>query len=309
MDHSSTNPPLNQLQSRHIRAASNDDLAQAQLKSQQQIQMLQYTLQNKFAQQQSDLFNSQQHTFNSPFMQAISDQSQHILHQPQIHQRNYESQAESSFPKYQVHTPSKVLAPQIDPIEVLREWLHSHGDHTPSEEQIKLLMLKTSLSRIQITNWIENERNKKWKGFASHNNGALEPHEYLKDDSSDDENSRNAESYTITDSAESAQYLSSNFIEDQMYDDEYSGDGSHTGMDNQNQENLPKASFKDSNANLSMHGSSGNLPKNAVDTLKQWLFDHFQHPYPTDEEKSELAIQTKLNLTQVNNWFINARRR
>ncbi|KAL0476566.1 PKNOX2 [Acrasis kona] len=53
----------------------------------------------------------------------------------------------------------------------------------------------------------------------------------------------------------------------------------------------------------------GNLPKHAVEILKQWLFDHFQRPYPTDEEKNELASTTKLNLTQVNNWFINARRR
>ena len=36
---------------------------------------------------------------------------------------------------------------------------------------------------------------------------------------------------------------------------------------------------------------------------------HFQHPYPTEEEKRVLASQTQLTLLQVNNWFINARRR
>ena len=35
----------------------------------------------------------------------------------------------------------------------------------------------------------------------------------------------------------------------------------------------------------------------------------FQHPYPTEDQKRDLAIQTGLSLLQVNNWFINARRR
>lgn len=43
--------------------------------------------------------------------------------------------------------------------------------------------------------------------------------------------------------------------------------------------------------------------------LKQWLFTHSYHPYPNDEEKTELCYQTNLTLQQLNNWFINARRR
>lgn len=35
----------------------------------------------------------------------------------------------------------------------------------------------------------------------------------------------------------------------------------------------------------------------------------FQHPYPTEDEKRQIASQTNLTLLQVNNWFINARRR
>lgn len=37
--------------------------------------------------------------------------------------------------------------------------------------------------------------------------------------------------------------------------------------------------------------------------------DLSQHPYPTEDEKRQIASQTNLTLLQVNNWFINARRR
>lgn len=36
---------------------------------------------------------------------------------------------------------------------------------------------------------------------------------------------------------------------------------------------------------------------------------HFKHPYPSEEEKKQISLQTNLTLIQVNNWFINARRR
>lgn len=41
--------------------------------------------------------------------------------------------------------------------------------------------------------------------------------------------------------------------------------------------------------------------------MRDWLMDHFLHPYPTDEDKKELAKQTGLKRSQVSNWFINAR--
>ncbi|CBY09889.1 unnamed protein product [Oikopleura dioica] len=57
----------------------------------------------------------------------------------------------------------------------------------------------------------------------------------------------------------------------------------------------------------------GLLPRQATDTLRGWLFQlrspHLVHPYPSEDEKRNLAQQTGLTLLQVNNWFINARRR
>lgn len=49
------------------------------------------------------------------------------------------------------------------------------------------------------------------------------------------------------------------------------------------------------------------LPERAVSILRAWLFDHFLHPYPTDNDKQMLATQTGLTRNQVSNWFINAR--
>ncbi|RIB10811.1 homeobox KN domain-containing protein [Gigaspora rosea] len=53
----------------------------------------------------------------------------------------------------------------------------------------------------------------------------------------------------------------------------------------------------------------GNLPKATTALLKDWLARHKKHPYPTEEEKQGLAKKTMLNLQQISNWFINARRR
>ncbi|XP_050300441.1 uncharacterized protein LOC126738972 [Anthonomus grandis grandis] len=51
------------------------------------------------------------------------------------------------------------------------------------------------------------------------------------------------------------------------------------------------------------------LPTKAKNHLKKWLFNHTDHPYPTDVEKQQLMKETNLSLLQVENWFINARRR
>ncbi|XP_039253898.1 homeobox protein PKNOX2-like isoform X1 [Styela clava] len=69
---------------------------------------------------------------------------------------------------------------------------------------------------------------------------------------------------------------------------------------------LPHNNIEDGNNRKSKRGV---LPKQATEILRSWLFSHIVHPYPTEDEKRTLAAQTNLTLLQVNNWFINARRR
>lgn len=50
-----------------------------------------------------------------------------------------------------------------------------------------------------------------------------------------------------------------------------------------------------------------NRQKFPTNHLKKWLRDHRDHPYPSNQEKLELAKQSSITYDQVNTWFNNAR--
>ena len=52
-----------------------------------------------------------------------------------------------------------------------------------------------------------------------------------------------------------------------------------------------------------------NFSAEAVETLKQWFAAHSSKPYPSEEEKIQLAKETGISVLQVTNWFINMRKR
>ncbi|KAM1541851.1 hypothetical protein ACFX13_011795 [Malus domestica] len=53
----------------------------------------------------------------------------------------------------------------------------------------------------------------------------------------------------------------------------------------------------------------GKLPKEARQTLLDWWSTHYKWPYPTEADKIALAESTGLDQRQINNWFINQRKR
>ncbi|THU64689.1 hypothetical protein C4D60_Mb01t29090 [Musa balbisiana] len=54
---------------------------------------------------------------------------------------------------------------------------------------------------------------------------------------------------------------------------------------------------------------AGKLPGNSTSTLKAWWQSHSKWPYPTEDDKARLVEETGLQLKQINNWFINQRKR
>nr|pir hypothetical protein F22A3.5 - Caenorhabditis elegans [Caenorhabditis elegans] len=43
-----------------------------------------------------------------------------------------------------------------------------------------------------------------------------------------------------------------------------------------------------------------NFDKNTTDILQNWFHDHRQNPYPSDQEKAELAKQCNIKISQQN---------
>ncbi|KAJ9562872.1 hypothetical protein OSB04_008032 [Centaurea solstitialis] len=53
----------------------------------------------------------------------------------------------------------------------------------------------------------------------------------------------------------------------------------------------------------------GKLPKEARQQLLDWWTRHYKWPYPSEAQKLALAESTGLDQKQINNWFINQRKR
>jgi len=51
------------------------------------------------------------------------------------------------------------------------------------------------------------------------------------------------------------------------------------------------------------------LSQNSVQLLKEWFYEHLDHPYPSADQKESLSKSTGLTYLQVSNWFTNTRKR
>ncbi|KAJ3695537.1 hypothetical protein LUZ60_000914 [Juncus effusus] len=70
-----------------------------------------------------------------------------------------------------------------------------------------------------------------------------------------------------------------------------------------------KAKIADIREEILRKRRAGKLPGDTASLLKSWWQSHSQWPYPTEEDKARLVQETGLQLKQINNWFINQRKR
>jgi hypothetical protein len=58
----------------------------------------------------------------------------------------------------------------------------------------------------------------------------------------------------------------------------------------------------DDNRGRRQQKKRGIFPKAATNIMRAWLFQHLNHPYPSEDQKKQLAEETGLTILQVNNW-------
>ncbi|XP_069385708.1 homeobox protein Meis1a isoform X3 [Paralichthys olivaceus] len=89
----------------------------------------------------------------------------------------------------------------------------------------------------------------------------------------------------------------------------HSGDNSSEQGDRLDNDAASPSDDDDDDSDKLHNKKRGIFPKVSTNILRAWLFQHLTHPYPSEEQKKQLAQDTGLTNLQVNNWFINARRR
>lgn len=70
-----------------------------------------------------------------------------------------------------------------------------------------------------------------------------------------------------------------------------------------------KSRIEDVREEILRHRRAGKLPDDTTSVLKNWWQQHAKWPYPTEDDKAKLVEETGLQLKQINNWFINQRKR
>ncbi|PAA72478.1 hypothetical protein BOX15_Mlig009495g1 [Macrostomum lignano] len=82
-----------------------------------------------------------------------------------------------------------------------------------------------------------------------------------------------------------------------------------TGLDVDGEKRDGDSGGEEAEARRRRQRKRGIFPKCATNIMRAWLFQNLSHPYPSEEQKKQLSGDTGLTILQVNNWFINARRR
>ncbi|KAF5756782.1 putative transcription factor Homeodomain-TALE-KNOX family [Helianthus annuus] len=88
------------------------------------------------------------------------------------------------------------------------------------------------------------------------------------------------------------------------------GEGTGATMSDDDEEQVGyKEKIVDIREEIPRKRRAGKLPGDTTSLLKAWWQSHSKWPYPTEEDKARLVQETGLQLKQINNWFINQRKR
>jgi hypothetical protein len=88
-----------------------------------------------------------------------------------------------------------------------------------------------------------------------------------------------------------------------------SDDASKTSDEPDVSDTVISADDNEPSTSSSKKSSRRNYSPRVTAILRNWIMEHRDHPYPSESEKMGLSQLTRLNVLQINNWFINARRR
>ena len=157
-------------------------------------------------------------------------------------------------------------------VEVLERWYNDNKVNPyPTETETNQLAEKSGLSLKQIKKWFANKRVRTYNTLTF--NGCVHPVSIQRE---------RAKLYNSPQAPQAGQ-----------------GAQESPTQGGQSEDNLPRSS----------QSASRSLGKQASWVLSTWYEEHANNPYPSEEEKSELARQAGIHLRQVNCWFANKRNR
>jgi homeobox protein TGIF1 len=71
----------------------------------------------------------------------------------------------------------------------------------------------------------------------------------------------------------------------------------------------PLTMYEQSDEHQSQNSGDKKYPEHVTRELENWMLKNVNNPYPNENEKAQLCAKTGRNLSQINNWMSNYRRR
>ena len=185
----------------------------------------------------------------------------------------------------------------------LKKWLLEHSTNPyPTEVENIQLANDTGLSNVQVNCWFKNARRNEKKINTGQPNLPARAKNVLETWMLDNQHNPFP--------TEDQKML---FVEDTGMSLAQINDWFTNSRRARRQKGLKTAQKSSSKVSYDQPNTRVFLPKvgsngKKTDKLKAWWSQNFIHPYPSEDEKIQLAQDTGLTLQQVNSWFKNARR-